>query len=198
MVKLQKVTRTGLLFGSFNPIHNGHLVIAEYFVEFAGFSQVWFVVSPQNPLKKKKSLLAGYHRLALARIAVENDSRFKVCDIEFKLPTPSYTIDTLTYLQEQHPDKLFSVIAGSDILPGLHRWKNHKTLLEYYELCIYPRPGFDKPVDFSFPGVKYYEAPLLGISSTFIRQAIKDKKEVRYMVPEKVWEYIKEMHFYEK
>ncbi len=192
------MAKTGLFFGSFNPIHNGHLIIAEYFVEFAGFNQVWFVVSPQNPLKKKKSLLAGHQRLAMARIAVEDDNRFKVCDIEFKLPIPSYTIDTLTYLQEQFPEKEFCLIAGMDILPTLHKWKNYKKLLEYFEIYLYPRPGYDKPDNILLPSVKIFDAPKMEISSTFIRQAILDKREVRYMLPEKVWEYLREMHFYEK
>ncbi len=135
-------SRIGLFFGSFNPIHIGHLAIASWFVEFTDIDKVWFVVSPQNPFKEKKSLLADHHRLAMVRIAVEDDARFQVSDIEFKMPKPSFTIDTLTYLEEKYPDKKFVLITGSDQLPTFDKWKNPDRLLELYQMYVYARPGF--------------------------------------------------------
>lgn len=189
--------KIGLFFGSFNPVHIGHLAIASWFVEFTDIDKVWFVVSPQNPFKEKKSLLADHHRLAMVRIAVEDDSRFQVSDIEFKMPKPSYTIDTLTYLEEKYPDKTFVLITGSDQLPTFDKWKNPDRLLELYQLYVYARPGYQGSKYDDHPHVKIFKTPLLEISSTFIRQSVKEKKDVRYLLPPKVWEYMREMHFYE-
>ncbi len=189
--------KIGLFFGSFNPIHIGHLVIASWFVEFTDIDKVWFVVSPQNPFKEKKSLLADHHRLAMVRIAVEDDVRFQVSDIEFKMPKPSYTIDTLTYLDEKYPDKKFILLTGSDQLPTFDKWKNPERLLELYQLYVYLRPGYTESKYDHHPGVKIFPSPLMEISSTFIRHAIKDKKDIRYLLPPKVWDYMREMHFYE-
>jgi len=189
--------KIGLFFGSFNPIHIGHLAIASWFVEFTDIDKVWFVVSPQNPFKEKKSLLADHHRLAMVRIAVEDDARFQVSDIEFKMPKPSYTIDTLTYLEEKYPDKKFVLITGSDQLPTFDKWKNPDRLLELYQMYVYARPGFQSSKFDKHPSVKIFSTPLLELSSTFIRQAVKEKKDVRYLLPPKVWEYMREMHFYE-
>ena len=190
--------KTGLFFGSFNPIHIGHLVIANWFVEYTDLDKVWFVVSPQNPFKEKKSLLADNHRLALVRNAIEDDIRFWVTDIEFKMPQPSYTIDTLTYLEEKYPDKEFVLLAGSDQLPTFDKWKNSDVILELYQMYVYARPGFKVGKYENHPSVKIFNTPLMEISSTFIRKSIKEGKDMRYMLPLKVYDYIKEMHFYEK
>ena len=189
-------SKTGLFFGSFNPIHNGHLMIASYMAEYTDLSQVWFIVSPQNPLKEKSTLLADHHRLAMANIAVEDDPRFRASNIEFHLPMPSYTIDTLAYISEKHPEKEFVLIAGSDILPTFHKWKNHEQLLEFYQLYIYPRPlSGSSPFD-NHPHIHFTASPLIEISSSFIREGIRQGKNMRYFLPEKVWKYIGEMHFY--
>jgi nicotinate-nucleotide adenylyltransferase len=188
--------KTGLFFGSFNPIHLGHLMIASYMAEFTGLHDVWFVVSPHNPLKNKQSLLADHHRLAMVRIATEDDPRFRVCDIEFKMPRPSYTIDTLTWLQEKYSDRTFVVLAGSDMLGSLTKWKNYEALLAQYQIYIYPRPG-NKPSPFDHhPSIRFTEAPLVDISSSFIRRAVREGRNMRYFLPEKVWKYLDEMNFY--
>lgn len=193
-----KKHKTGLFFGSFNPIHSGHMIVAAYMREFTDLDQVWFVISPQNPLKDKNTLLADHHRLMLVKTAIEDDPDFRVTDIEFKMPKPSYTIDTLTWLAEKHPDHEFVLIAGTDILGSFHKWKNHHVLLEYYKVYIYTRPGYDPGKYRKHPSIRFYDAPMIDISSSFIRNAIKDGKDVRYMMPPKVWNYIREMHFYEK
>jgi nicotinate-nucleotide adenylyltransferase len=188
---------TGLYFGSFNPVHIGHLVIANYMVEFTNLEQLWFVVSPQNPLKEKKSLLRDYHRLEMVRLAVDDDDRFRVSDIEFKLPTPSYTIDTLAYLQEKNPGTEFQLVMGADGLRTFHRWKHADLIEKKYHRLIYPRPGTDREVASHLHNASLVEAPMMGISSSFIRQAIKAGKDVRHLVPSKAYIYMREMHFYE-
>ncbi len=193
---MAKKSKIGLYFGSFNPIHCGHMMIANYMVEYTDLAQVWFIISPQNPLKDKATLLADYHRLAMVNIAVEDDPRFRSSNIEFHLPQPSYTIHTLTYLQEKYPQKSFILIAGSDNLPSFHKWKNHQQLLDLYEFYIYPRPNklpsrFDQ-----HPHIHFTEAPMIEISSSFIRKGISEGKNMRQFLPEKVWKYIEEMHFY--
>lgn len=190
--------KTGLFFGSFNPIHNGHMVIANYFAEFSDLKQVWFVVSPHNPLKPAGSLLNDFQRLQLVELAIGDYRKMKVSKIEFGLPKPSYTINTLTHLQEKFPQHEFVLIMGSDNLHTFHKWKNYEQILEYYSIYIYPRPGFDGGDFKNHPKVKFIEAPLMEISSTFIRNAIKSKKDVRFMMPEKVADYIDEMNFYRK
>jgi nicotinate-nucleotide adenylyltransferase len=189
---------TGLYFGSFNPIHIGHMVIANYMVEFTNLEQLWFVVSPQNPLKEKKSLLQDYHRLEMVRLAVEEDDRFKVSDIEFKLPTPSYTIDTLTYLQEKYPGREFQLVMGADGLRTFHKWKNADLIVKKYHRLIYPRPGTDREAASHLPNATLVDAPVMEISSSFIRQAIKEGKNMSHLVPSKAYTYMREMHFYEK
>ena len=191
------MNKTGLFFGSFNPIHQGHLMIANYMVEFTDIDQVWFIVSPHNPLKEKSSLLADHHRLAMANIAVEDDPRFRASNIEFHLPQPSYTIDTLTYLTEKYPEKEFVLIAGSDNLPSFSKWKNYQELLTHYHLYIYPRPDTAISEFDSHPHVHSTDAPMIEISSSFIRDGIKKGKNMRQFLPEKVWKYLSEMHFYE-
>jgi len=193
---MSKETKTGLFFGSFNPIHNGHLMIASYMVEYTGLSQVWFVVSPHNPLKEKSSLLPDHHRLAMVNLAIEDDKRFKSSNIEFKLPRPSYTIDTLTYLSEKYPGKQFIPILGSDNLPTLHKWKNWETLLSQYIIYIYPRPETNPGPHDKHPSLKWVDAPLITVSSSFIRKGISEGRDMKYFLPEKVWKYITEMNFY--
>ncbi len=194
----ERKKKTGLFFGSFNPVHNGHLILANYMAEFTDLDEVWFVVSPHNPLKEKKSLLADHHRLYLTRLAVEDEKKLHVTDIEFKMPRPSYTIDTLAWLSEKYPDKDFVLISGTDIFKSFHKWKNYKTILEYYSIYVYPRPGSDLGDYDSFENIKLFNAPLMEISSSFIRNGIKQKKNMRFWMPDTVYEYIKEMHFYEK
>lgn len=189
---------TGLYFGSFNPIHIGHLAIANYMVEFSSLEQLWFVVSPQNPLKEKKSLLKDYHRLEMVRLAVEDDDRFRASDIEFRLPTPSYTIDTLTYLGEKYPGNEFQLVMGADGLRTFHKWKNASLIAEKYHRLIYPRPGTDLNQPGDLVNATLMDAPLMEISSSFIRKAIRAGKDVRHLVPAKAYQYMREMHFYEK
>lgn len=188
--------KIGLFFGSFNPVHCGHMIIAGYMSEFTDLDQVWFIVSPHNPLKLKNSLLQDYHRMTLVKIAIGSNRKIKASDIEFKLPRPSFTINTLAYLFEKFPAHQFVLILGSDNLESFHKWKNYKQILEQVELYIYPRKDSDGGELKSHPNVKKIPAPLMEISSSFIREAIKNKKDVRYMLPEKVWEYLDEMNFY--
>ena len=192
-----KTNKTGLFFRSFNPIHIGHLILAEYMVEQAGLKDVWFIVSPQNPLKEKKSLLADHHRLAMVNIAIEDDVRFRSSNIEFKMPQPSYTIDTLTYLAEKYPDKQFVLIGGMDILPSFHKWKNYEELLRQYELYIYNRPNYKAGEYTDHPKISFFNAPMIEISASFIRDSIREGKDIKYMLPPKVYDYMIEMHFYE-
>lgn len=173
-------------------------MIAGHMAEYSDLKEVWFVISPQNPLKEKTSLLPDYHRLALVNVAIEDDVRFKSCDIEFKLPQPSYTINTLTYLREKYPQKEFVLIMGADNLETIYKWKNYEQIFEYYSIYVYPRPGSDGSNFKDHPKVKWVDAPFLEISSSFIRSAIKEKKNMIYFLPDKVYKYIQEMHFYEK
>jgi nicotinate-nucleotide adenylyltransferase len=189
-------SKTGLFFGSFNPIHCGHLMIASYMVEYAGLDQVWFVVSPHNPLKDKATLLPDHHRLAMVNLAIADDPRFRSSAIEFKLPQPSYTIDTLAYITEKYPAREFILIAGSDNLPTFHKWKNYGELLKQYKIYLYPRPGTAPSRFDDHPSITRIDAPLITVSSSFIRQGIKEGKDLRHFVPEKVWNYLSEMHFY--
>lgn len=190
--------KIGLYFGTFNPIHIGHLAIANYMVEFTEIDQLWFVVSPQNPHKIKKNLLNDYDRLEMVHRAVDDDHRFRVSDIEFNMPKPSYTVDTLAYLKDKFPKHQFSILMGSDNLENFHKWKNYETIIENYGVIVYPRPGFDKTKYHDHKNIKITEAPLIEISSTFIRNAVKEGKDVRHFVPKKTWEYLDKMLFYRK
>jgi nicotinate-nucleotide adenylyltransferase len=192
------VKKVGLYFGSFNPIHIGHLVIAEYMVENTDLDEIWFVVSPQNPLKEKKTLLADNHRWYMVNLAIENDARFKAIDIEFHMPRPSYTIDTLTRLNEKYPNNVFVLVSGSDIFKNFHKWKNHDVLIKRFPFYVYNRPSFQLGEFRNYPQIKLFDAPQMEISSSFIRQSIKAQKEIQYMLPPKIDEYIKEMNFYKK
>jgi nicotinate-nucleotide adenylyltransferase len=189
--------KTGLFFGSFNPVHIGHLAIANYMIEFTDLEELWFVISPQNPLKRTATLLEDHKRRTLLEIAVENDDRFRVCDIEFKLPKPSYTIETLIHLKEQYPAHEFVLIMGSDGLSTFYKWKNHSVIEENYQRYVYPRPGFI-PEQAMHKNIHIVNAPHIEISSTFIRQALMQKHDIRHFLPYKVYDYIAEMHFYEK
>jgi nicotinate-nucleotide adenylyltransferase len=177
--------KIGLFFGSFNPIHHGHLMVASFIANHTDLQQVWLVVSPQNPHKTQSSLLNEYDRLHLARLAIEDDFQIKVSDIEFKLPKPSYTIDTLTYLQEKYPQHQFFVIMGSDSFQNLPKWKNFEALVKNYKFIVYRRPGFDISEKYG-ADVTYLEAPMLELSATLIRNNCKDGITIRYLVPEDV------------
>jgi nicotinate-nucleotide adenylyltransferase len=189
--------KIGLFFGSFNPVHIGHLAIANYMAEFTRLEQVWFVISPQNPLKKSASLLEDHKRRSLLEIATRDDDRFRVCDIEFKLPKPSYTIDTLVHLQELYPSHEFVLIMGSDGLSTFYKWKNHLLIEENYDRYVYPRPGFEVAAD-EHARIKLVDAPQMEISSTFIREALRKRHDIRHFLPHDVYTYLSEMHFYEK
>jgi len=190
--------KIGLFFGSFNPVHIGHLAIANYFAEFSDLTQIWLVVSPQSPFKNKKHLLPEYQRYHMVDLALQGDHQIRVSNIEFTLPKPSYTVDTLTYLREKYPRNRFCLIMGSDNLVHLHRWKNYKELLAQYELYVYPRADTD-PREFedAYPFIRV-DAPLIEISSRMIRHSIREGKDMRYFLPSPTYQYIKEMHFYEK
>ena len=190
--------KTGLYFGSFNPIHIGHMAIANFMIEFSDLEQLWFVVSPHNPLKEKKTLLKDYHRLEMVQLAVEDDDRFRASDIEFKLPTPSYTIDTLVYLEERNPGREFQLVMGADGLRTFHKWKHANLIVEKYHRLIYPRPGVDMDSVSKLGNASVVSAPLMEISSSFIRNAIKEGKDIRHLVPAKAYQYMREMHFYEQ
>ena len=190
--------KTGLFFGSFNPVHSGHMILASYMTEFTDLDRVWFVVSPHNPLKEKSSLLADHHRLALVNAAIGDHPKFKASDIEFGLPQPSYTVNTLAYLKEKFPKENFSLIMGADNLESLHKWKNYEEILNNYSIYVYPRPGSTGGKFATHPNVKMTNAPVMEISSTMIRNGIRDKKDMRYFMPEHAWKYCDEMNFYKK
>jgi len=188
--------RIGLFFGSFNPIHVGHLIIANYMANYSDLQSVWLVISPHNPLKNKSSLANMYDRLEMARLATEDNEKIKVSDIEFKLPQPSYTIDTLTFLRERYPEHQFTLIMGADNLVSLKKWKNYEILLRDYKIAVYPRPGFENPEFADHPSITITDTPVMEISSTFIRKAIKERKSVQYMIPDKVFKFIDSKNLY--
>ncbi len=198
------MSKIGLFFGSFNPVHIGHLAIAGYMKEFTDLDQVWFVVSPQNPLKKKVTLLADHHRLYLVELAVGDNDALKPSDIEFRRPVPSYTIDTMAWLAEKYPQHRFVLVMGEDNLYTLHKWKNVIELIKRYPVYVYPRPDVVRKENILLDGilakatVKWVNAPLMNISGTFIRNGIRKGKNMSYFVHPAVWKYIVDMHFYEK
>lgn len=198
----------GLFFGSFNPIHVGHLIIADHMANHSELDEVWLVVSPQNPLKEKKSLLADHHRLALVREAVDGNLKLKASDIEFKLPIPSYTVSTLAYLKEKHPSYNFSLIMGEDNIRTLHKWYNYENIIDQNKIYVYPRvlttqelntPKEDKEDNglMKHPNVRFLvDSPVMKVSSSFIRNEIKAGNDVRYLLTEPVYKYVDEMNFY--
>jgi nicotinate-nucleotide adenylyltransferase len=188
----------GLFFGSFNPIHVGHMVLANYMASFTDLEQVWFVVSPHNPLKEKSSLLNQNQRLHMVNLAVDDSNTLKSSNIEFGLSQPSYTINTLAHLKEKYPQHRFSLIMGGDNLESFTKWKNYEEILKNHKIYVYPRPNTHFEEFKNHQNVVITEAPLMEVSSTMIRQAIKDKKDVSFFVPRAVWQYIEEMHFYKK
>lgn len=189
--------KIGLYFGSFNPVHVAHLIIANHILNETDIEKVWLVVSPQNPFKSESNLLSEYHRLHMVRLATENDNRIKASDIEFGLPKPSYTSNTLAYLAEKHPEHEFCIIMGSDSFQNLHKWKNYEVIVKNYPVYVYIRPGFEAENNIG-ARLNLLDAPLLQLSSTLIRKYIKEGKSVRYMIPEIVLEEIEKGGYYKK
>jgi|SRR5579871_6669507 len=188
--------KVGLYFGSFNPIHHGHLIIANFVQQNSDLDRVWFIVSPQNPFKQSSALLNEYHRMYLVQVSIEGEPKLKASDIEFKLPKPSYTSDTLIYLTEKYPDHEFSVIMGSDSFQNLSKWKNYKYLLKHHPLYIYKRAGFEKLPEYPEAKITVLDAPLLQISATHIRESVKNGKSIRYLVTEAAREEIERNGYY--
>ena len=190
----------GLYFGTFNPIHVGHLIIANHLVENSDLDEIWMVVTPHNPFKKKSSLLEDNHRLQLVDIATENYPKIKSSNIEFKLPQPNYTVHTLAHISERYPDDNFSLIMGEDNLKSFHKWKNYETILNHHHVYIYPRIGDGKTENQfeNHPKIHTVNAPIVQISSTMIRNGIKNQKNIQALLSDAVWQYIDEMNFYKK
>lgn len=187
--------KIGLFFGSFNPIHNGHLIIANHIAQTTDLNEVWFVVSPQNPFKSSAGLLNEQHRYQLIQLAIEGEAKLRVSNIEFKLPRPSYTVHTLTYLKEKYPANFFSIIMGSDGFQNIENWKNARVIIENYPLIIYKRAGFEINNE-TGANITIADAPLLQISSTHIRYMIRSGKSIRYLVPDIVKEEIENRLYY--
>lgn len=190
--------KVGLYFGTFNPIHVGHLIIANHLAENSDLDQIWLVVTPQSPFKKKQSLLDNYQRLEMVYRATKDYTNLYPSDIEFNLPQPNYTINTLAYLQEKYPDKMFSLIMGEDNLKSFHKWKNFQVILDNHDIYVYPRLS-EGQIETQFDDhekIHHVKAPIIQLSSTFIRKAIKSGQNIRPMLPEHVWEYVDEMNFY--
>jgi nicotinate-nucleotide adenylyltransferase len=198
--------KIGLYFGTFNPIHVGHLIIANHFAENTDLNQIWMVVTPHNPLKNKDTLLKDSTRLELVFLATEDYPKIKPCDIEFQLPQPNYTVNTLAHLQDKYPKNEFSLIMGEDNLKSFHKWKNHEVILENHAIYVYPRVdekgqshndggkyGFN-----NHPKVHFIAAPIVEISATFIRNSIKNKKNIQPLLTKKVWDYIERNNLYKK
>ena len=192
--------KIGLYFGTFNPIHIGHLIIANHFAEYSGLDQIWMVVTPHNPLKNKQTLLDDYQRLQLVFLATEDYPKIKPSDIEFKLSQPNYTVNTLAHLQDKFPQYEFSLIMGEDNLKSLHKWKNHEVILKNHEIYVYPRISseLENSIFKNNPKIHIIDAPIVEISSTYIRENIKNKKNIQPLLPSKVWEYINHNNLYKK
>jgi nicotinate-nucleotide adenylyltransferase len=194
------MSKIGLYFGTFNPIHIGHLIIANYMVENSDLDEIWMVVTPHNPFKKKKSLLDNHHRFELVYRATEDYMKIKPSDIEFKLPQPNYTVFTLAHITDKYPDKEFCLIIGEDNLKSFHKWKNYEVILEHHHIYVYPRI-VNGEIEHQFknnPKIHKVDAPIMEISSTMIRKGIQEKKNIKPMLTKEVWEYIDEMNFYKK
>lgn len=189
--------KIGLFFGSFNPIHIGHLVIADVMADQTDLDQVWFVVSPLNPFKSSSSLLHEFDRLKMVELAIADNYKFKASDVEFNMARPSYTADTLAFLSDKNPDHQFKLIIGEDNLVHFHKWKNHDAILENFGLYVYPRPQVDKSkIKVEHKSIKYIDSPMLDISATFIRNSIRNDHSVQYLLPQPVEAYIKMKKFY--
>lgn len=188
--------KVGLFFGSFNPVHVGHMIIASWAVEMTDLKELWFVVSPHNPHKQKSSLLHGRDRLEMTHRAIGDDQRFRASDVEFGLPQPSYTTVTLAHLQERHPKAEFTLLMGGDNLSSLSRWKNYKAILEGHRILVYSRPSLDNLPLLEHPNVTLLESPALEISSSLIRRWAREGRDVRHFMPEAAWKYMDEMNFY--
>lgn len=191
-----KKPKIGLFFGSFNPVHVGHMVIANFMATQTDLSELWMVVSPHNPLKPKKSLAADYDRLHLVRLAIGDNPKLRASDIEFSLPKPSYTVDTLAYLREKHPQKEFVLIMGGDNLTTLHKWKHYELLLRDYAIYVYQRPGYELGELAVHPAVHCFEAPLMHLSASYIRRCLEQGHSVQYLVPDAVFRYLAEVPLY--
>ena len=193
-----KTKKVGLFFGTFNPIHVGHLIIGNHFVEHSDLDEVWFVVTPHNPHKEKSNLLDDNHRLTMVRIAVEDYPKLKACNIEFDLPQPNYTVNTLVHLEERYPEHCFSLIMGEDNLKSFHKWKNHEVILERHSIYVYPRISQGVIMDKwkNNTSITLVDAPIIELTSTFIRNSIKQGKNVKPLLPHEVWIYLDEMNFY--
>jgi nicotinate-nucleotide adenylyltransferase len=191
--------KIGLFFGTFNPIHIGHLVIANHMVEFTDLDEVWLVVTPHNPFKDKQNLLDDNHRFQMVRIATDDYSKIKPSNIEFKLSQPNYTVNTLAYISEKYPEHIFNLIMGEDNLRTFHKWKNYEVIFENNDIYVYPRTDSGKIIKSQFDDhqrIHKIDAPIMEISSTFIRKSITNKKNVKPLLPHNVWKYIDEMNFY--
>ena len=193
-----KTKKVGLFFGTFNPIHVGHLIIGNHFVEHSDLDEVWFVVTPHNPHKEKSNLLDDNHRLTMVRIAVEDYPKLKACNIEFDLPQPNYTVNTLVHLEERYPEHCFSLIMGEDNLKSFHKWKNHEVILDRHSIYVYPRISQGVIMDKwkNNKSITLVDAPIIELTSTFIRNSIKQGKNVKPLLPNEVWIYLDEMNFY--
>lgn len=192
--------KIGLYFGTFNPIHVGHMIIANHLAEHTHLEQIWMVVTPHNPLKQKSTLLDDYHRLHLVRLATEDYPKINPSDIEFKLPQPNYTVHTLAHLMEKYPQHEFSLIMGEDNLKSFHKWKNYEYILNHHDIYVYPRVSLEAENEGlkGHPRIHHVAAPIVEISSTFIREQIKTKKNIRPLLPNLVWEYVDHNNFYKK
>ncbi|MFV0554795.1 MAG: nicotinate (nicotinamide) nucleotide adenylyltransferase [Mangrovibacterium sp.] len=191
--------KIALYFGTFNPIHIGHMAIANYMLEFSDVERLWFIISPQSPFKQNQNLLDNYQRLEMVHRAIGDNPKYRAVDIEFKLPIPSYTVDTLAHLAEQYPEHEFYLIMGEDNLQHLNKWKNYEVILEHHHILAYPRPGSHTPEEFqNHPHIHCVEAPLMELSSSFIRNAIAEGKDVQHFLPHGAWEYLEEMGFYRR
>ncbi len=194
--------KTGLFFGTFNPIHHGHLMVANYMHEFTDLDEVWFVITPQSPFKKRDNLLPDRDREHLVNLAIQGVDYFQTSDIEFHLPKPNYTVHTLTHLREKFPSRDFVLIMGGDNLNYLHKWYNVEQIMAHHAIYVYKRSGFDVPERWETAQnekkIQVFDAPQMEISASFIRQAIQNEKNIRYFMPDAVYQYINEMHFYEK
>lgn len=192
--------KIGLYFGTFNPIHVGHLIIANHLAENSDLDQIWMVVTPHNPHKQKNTLLNDYQRLEMVQLATEDYTKIKASDIEFTLPQPNYTVNTLAHLQDKYPKHEFCLIMGEDNLKSLHKWKNYETILNHYAIYVYPRivNGGETAVYETHKNITKIDAPIVELSATFIRESIKNKKNIAPMLPQKVWQYIDHNLFYTK